>query len=141
MRAKTSAMVSKENLSCHDASTIVAGMPKIVHIALKVKDIAKARSFYQEVFGFSPVRTEEVRDHTSCHLSDGLIDLSLMQYEGESDEVCIHHFGIEVDDLTAAASRLQAAGCAILSPPGEVPIKFRDPNGVVAELVPPGRYK
>jgi lactoylglutathione lyase len=123
-------------------------MPKIVHIALKVKDLDKASSFYQQIFGFQPVRTEDVRDHTSRHLTDGVIDLSLMQYEGESPEAllsgrgpCIHHFGIEVEDLQSAAAGLKAAGCEILSPPGEVPVKFRDPNGVVAELVPPGRYK
>ena len=123
-------------------------MPKIVHLALKVRDIEKARAFYQKVFGFEPVRTEDVRDHTSCHLSDGALDLSLMQYESESPEAllsgakpCIHHFGIEVEDLEAALGELRAAGCEILSPTGEIPIKFRDPNGVVAELVPPGRYR
>jgi lactoylglutathione lyase len=123
-------------------------MPKIVHIALKVKDLDKAEAFYRKVFGFTPVRTEDVRDHTSCHLSDGVIDLSLMQYEGESPESllsgrgpCIHHFGIEVEDLQTASNELREAGCEILSPAGEIPIKFRDPNGVVAELVPPGRYK
>jgi lactoylglutathione lyase len=123
-------------------------MPKIVHIALKVKDLDKASAFYQKVFGFAPARTEQVRDHTSCHLSDGAIDLSLMQYEGESPEAmlsgqgpCIHHFGIEVDDLQTAATELRAAGCEMLSPPGEIPVKFRDPNGVVAELVPAGRYR
>jgi len=126
----------------------VARMSKIVHIALKVKDLEKASAFYQKVFGFAPRRTEQVRDHTSRHLSDGIIDLSLMQYDSESSEAtlsgrgpCIHHFGIEVDDLQAALVELQAAGCEILSPAGEIPIKFRDPNGVVAELVPAGRYQ
>jgi lactoylglutathione lyase len=123
-------------------------MSKIVHIALKVKDLEKASAFYQKVFGFVPARMEQVRDHTSCHLSDGAIDLSLMQYENESPEAllsgqgpCIHHFGIEVDDLQAAAAELRTMGCDILSPPGEIPVKFRDPNGVVAELVPAGRYR
>jgi lactoylglutathione lyase len=123
-------------------------MPKIVHLALKVKDLEKATAFYQKVFGFTPMRTEQVRDHTSRHLSDGVIDLSLMQYESETQEAglsgrgpCIHHFGIEVEDLQTALTELQATGCEILSPPGEIPIKFRDPNGVVAELVPVGRYQ
>lgn len=44
-------------------------------------------------------------------------------------------------DLEAAVQELKAAGCEILSPPGEVPVKFRDVSGVVAELVPVGRYK
>ena len=122
-------------------------MPKIVHLALKVTDLQKASAFYQKVFGFVPVRTSVVRDHTSCHLSDGTIDLAIMQYNSESGEAllagagpCIHHFGIEVDDLQAAASELEATGCEIMSAAGEVPIKFRDPNGLVAELVPRGRY-
>ena len=114
-------------------------MPKIVHLALKVRDLRKAGAFYEKVFGFVPVRTSVSGDHTSYHLSDGVIDLSLMQYESDS-EPCTHHFGIEVDDLKAAIVEIEAAGCEILSPAGEVPVKFRDPNGIIAELVPPGRY-
>ena len=115
-------------------------MPKIVHVALKVKDLQKAGAFYEKVFGFVPGRKSVSSDHTSYHLTDGTIDLSLMQYHSGSHEPCTHHFGIEVEDLQAAVVELQAAGCEILSPPGEVPVKFRDPNGVIAELVPPGRY-
>ena len=116
-------------------------MPKIVHVALKVPDLQKASAFYENVFGFVPGRKSESSDHTSYHLSDGTMDLSLMQYHSGSQDACTHHFGIEVDDLEAALAQVQAAGCEILSPAGEVPIKFRDPSGVVAELVPPGRYK
>lgn len=123
-------------------------MPKIVHLALKVEDLEKASAFYQKVFGFRPVGTSVVRDHTSRHMSDGAIDLALIKYEYESPEAlasgpgpCIHHFGIEVEDLEASAEEARAAGCEILSAPGEVPIRFRDPNGVVAELLPAGRYK
>ena len=115
-------------------------MPKIVHLALKVQDLKKAGAFYEKVFGFVPTRTSVSGDHTSYHLSDGTIDISLMQYDGGTHEPCTHHFGIEVDDLQAAVAELVAAGCDILSPAGEIPVKFRDPNGVVAELVPPGRY-
>jgi hypothetical protein len=81
-------------------------------------------------------------------MSDGAIDLALIKYDRESPETlasghgpCIHHFGIEVEDLEASAQALGASGCEIISPPGEIPIKFRDPNGVVAELVPAGRYR
>jgi predicted enzyme related to lactoylglutathione lyase len=115
-------------------------MPKIVHLALKVQDLGKASAFYEKVFGFVPTRTSVSSDHTSYHLSDGAIDLSLMQYPDGSSETCTHHFGIEVEDLEAARVEILAAGCEILSPAGEIPVKFRDPNGVVAELVPPNRY-
>ena len=125
----------------HHRSTIVCRMPKIVHVALKVHDLQKASAFYEKMFGFKPGRTSVSDDHTSRHLTDGTIDLSLMQYHSGAHEPCTHHFGIEVEDLQAAAAELQAAGCEILTPSGEVPVKFRDPNGVIAELVPPGRYK
>jgi predicted enzyme related to lactoylglutathione lyase len=115
-------------------------MPKIVHVALKVQDIGKASAFYETVFGFVPTRTNVSRDHTSRHLTDGAIDLSLMQYAGSSTEGFTHHFGIEVEDVQATLAQLREAGCEILSPAGEIPVKFRDPNGVVAELVPPNRY-
>ena len=42
-------------------------MARIVHIALKVDDLEKTSQFYEKVFGFQPVETSKVRDHTSCH--------------------------------------------------------------------------
>ncbi len=123
-------------------------MARIVHIALKVEDVERSGRLYERVFGFKRVDEGQVRDHTSRHLSDGTIDLALIKYDRESPEAllsgkgpCIHHFGIEVEDLEASVRELQAAGCEILSPPGELPVKFRDVSGVVAELVPVGRYK
>ena len=32
-------------------------------------------------------------------------------------------------------------GCAIISDPGVIPVKFRAPGGTVCELVPKGRYR
>ena len=123
-------------------------MPKIVHLAVKVEDLEKASAFYKKVFGFMPVGTSVLKDHTSQHMSDGVIDLALIKYDWESPEAllsgkgpCIHHFGIEVEDLEASTEELRASGCELLSAPGEIPVKFRDPNGVVAELIPAGRYK
>ena len=123
-------------------------MPRIVHLALKVEDLEKASRFYERLFGFQRVDEGRVRDHTSRHLSDGAIDLALIAYHQDSAEAllsgkgpCIHHFGIEVEDPEASVRELEATGCEILSPPGELPVKFRDPSGLVAELVPVGRYK
>ena len=58
-------------------------MNRIVHIALKVDDLDRTSEFYEKVFGFEPVETSKVRDHTSCHLSDGAIDLALIKYDSE----------------------------------------------------------
>jgi lactoylglutathione lyase len=124
-------------------------MSRIVHLALKVDDLETTARFYEQVFGFEEVVTSKVRDHTSRHLTDGIIDLALIKYESEESAEslaagrgpCIHHFGIEVDDVTKAAAELAKFGCEVISDPGVIPIKFRAPGGTVAEIVPTARYK
>jgi lactoylglutathione lyase len=125
-------------------------MNRIVHIALKVDDLERTAQFYEKVFGFKEAKTEKVRDHTSRHLSDGAIDLSIMQYDpgtesaeskAAGDGPCIHHFAVEVDDLKQAEKEVRAFGCKIISDPGVIPVKFRAPGGTVCEIVPKGRYK
>jgi lactoylglutathione lyase len=124
-------------------------MSRIVHIALKVNELDKASEFYEKVFGFVPVETSKVRDHTSLHLTDGTIDLALIKYDSEESAEakasglgpCIHHFAIEVEDIDRSRKELSRYGCEIVSDPGVIPIKFRAPGGTVAEIVPPARYK
>ena len=125
-------------------------MSRIVHLALKVDDLERTTQFYREVFGFSEMSTDRVRDHTSRHLSDGTIDLALIKYDAGTESAesraagegpCIHHFAVEVADLGAAEKRIRALGCEIISDPGVVPVKFRAPGGTVCEIVPQGRYK
>lgn len=124
-------------------------MSRIVHLALKVDDLERTTRFYREVFGFAEMNTAKVRDHTSRHLSDGTIDLALIQYDAGTESAeskaagegpCIHHFAVEVPNLGAAEKRIRALGCEIISDPGVVPVKFRAPGGTVCELVPEGRY-
>src|SRR5574341_1123187 len=124
-------------------------MARIVHIAVKVDDLPKASQFYENVFGFKEVETSKVRDHTSRHLSDGTIDLALIKYDAEASAEslaagagpCIHHIGIEVDDLDKSVAEIKKLGCDVISDPGVVPFKFRAPGGTVAEIVPTARYK
>jgi lactoylglutathione lyase len=125
-------------------------MSRIVHLALKVEDLERTTQFYREVFGFTEMSTDRVRDHTSRHLSDGTIDLALIQYDAGTQSAesraagegpCIHHFAVEVPDLPGAEKRIRALGCEIISDPGVVPVKFRSPGGIVCEIVPRGRYK
>jgi lactoylglutathione lyase len=124
-------------------------MARIVHLALKVDNLEASSEFYKRMFGFVPVEKAQVRDHTSLHLTDGTIDLALIKYDQEKSAEslasgrgpCIHHFGIEVDDMGECAAELAREGCEIISDPGVVPIKFRAPGGTVAEIVPAARYK
>ncbi len=124
-------------------------MARIVHIALKVEDLDKTSEFYEKVFGFVPIETAKVRDHTSRHLTDGAIDLALIKYDSEESAEakaaglgpCIHHFGVEVDDLERYLSEIRKFGCEIISDPGVIPIKFRAPGGTIAEIAPKGRFE
>ena len=124
-------------------------MARIVHIALKVEDLNTTSEFYEKVFGFVRTETGKVRDHTSRHLTDGAIDLALIKYDSEETSEakaagkgpCIHHFAIEVEDLDGYLAQIRSFGCDIISDPGVIPVKFRAPGGIVAEIVPKERYK
>ena len=124
-------------------------MPRIVHIALKVKDIDAATKFYADVFGFKESFTGRNGEHVSRHMTDGNIDLALMQYDSEDSKeallagtgACIHHWGIEVDDRDGYAEKIRKHGGTILSKPEAKALKFRAPDGTVAEIVKTGRYE
>ena len=121
---------------------------KIDHLAIRVDDLEAAGKFYEEVLGFTDVRQGHNRDHYSRHLTDGRIDIALVQYDhGASSKEsrvgggpCIHHLGISVDDLSAWTDRIKALGCEVISKPGVVPVKFIAPGGIVMEFAPNGHF-
>lgn len=125
-------------------------MNRIVHLALKVENLEQATEFYKKVFGFQEVETRKTRDHISRHMTDGQLDFTLMKYDegtrsaeslAAGEKPCIHHFAIEVDDVAGCTAGLKKYGCEIISDPGFIPVKFRAPDGIVAEIVPAERYK
>lgn len=125
-------------------------MNRIVHLALKVENLEQATEFYEKVFGFKEVETRKTRDHISRHMTDGQLDFTLMKYDkgtrsaespAAGEKPCIHHFAIEVDDVAGCTAGLKKYGCEIISDPGVIPVKFRAPDGIVAEIVPAKRYK
>ncbi len=123
---------------------------KVAHIAIKVDDIEAAGEFYERFLGFTDVRQGRVRDHFSRHMTDGSIDITLIEYDSDesSNEAkaagrgpCIHHIGFAVDDLDARVQELEERGLAIISEPGVVPVKFRVPGGTIAEFAPSAHFK
>ncbi|MEI7532087.1 MAG: VOC family protein [Betaproteobacteria bacterium] len=125
----------------------------IKHIAMRVLEIEPTKKFYEDVFGYKHVNTVrrkgKVGDHISCHMTDGYMDLTLIHYESaDADEAdfagpapCIHHIGMEVDDLEAFIKNIAATGGQILTEPGHLPVKFRAPGGPVCEVVPKERWE
>jgi len=124
-------------------------MARIVHIAIKVEDLEKATKFYENVFGIYQTKTGHARGHTSRHMTEGTIDLALMTYDSEDEPEaklagpgpCIHHFGIEVEDRDAMSIAIEQGGGSIFSDKEEGALKFRAPDGCMAEIVNIGRYK
>lgn len=123
--------------------------PQIVHLAVRVKDVDSAAKFYTSAFGMRELARLDVKNLTAVHMTDGKIYLSVVQYH--SDETaesrvagpapCIHHFGMEVAEPEAFFASLAKQGCELISPEGEVPIKFHTPDGIVAELCPPNYFR
>ena len=121
----------------------------IKHIAIKVDDLEAATKFYEEVFGFRQRNTGSRDGHISRHMTDGYVDFAIMKYESEQTSEAtlagegprIHHFGIEVDDRQAFAEKIRAAGGEILSKPDANALKFRAPDGTIAEIVVRGAFK
>ena len=123
-------------------------MARIVHIALKVEDLEKATKFYENVFGFKQLATGHARGHISRHMTDGETDLALMVYDSEDEKEAqlagpgprIHHWGLEVEDREAFADTIKQHGGEILSKPEANALKFRAPDGTLAEIVSKGSF-
>jgi hypothetical protein len=72
-----------------------------------------------------------------------------MVYDSEDDEEAklvgegpaIHHFGIEVDHRRGFIEKIEANGGTLLSSPDSGTVKFRSPDGTIAEIVDVGRYQ
>ena len=125
-------------------------MNRIVHLALKVENLEQATEFYEKVFGFKEVEARKTRDPISRDMTDGHLDFTLMKYDegtrsaeslAAGAKPCIHHFAIEVDDGAGCSAGLKKYGCEIISDPDVIPVKFRAPDGIVAEIVPARRYQ
>jgi lactoylglutathione lyase len=57
------------------------------------------------------------------------------------DGPALHHFGIEVEDRLSFIEKIQAYGGTLLSKPDSGTVKFRSPDGTIAEIVDVGRYE
>jgi lactoylglutathione lyase len=124
-------------------------MARIAHIAVKVDDIEQSAQFYEKALGFVPIGKSRSENRSRGSFSDGEINLTLLRYDSEDTAMaqaagqgpCIHHFAIEVDDVSKYVAQVRAFGCEILSDPNKAPVKFRAPGGTIAEIVPVGRYR
>lgn len=121
---------------------------RLRHFAIVVRDLEQSSAFYQQVFDFREVGREDLEIGSGIYLSDGYINLALLQYKsaegsGLADAgsyVGAHHFGIQVDDLAQAQNRIEAAGGTFFFDLGDdaekenFERKFKDPDGVIFDI-------
>lgn len=118
---------------------------RIRHIALCVKDIKATADFYEKAFGLKRTEIKEGKTAFNCYMSDGEINLALLQYKGEEGSgvpkgwTGIHHFGFQCDHLPKQQEKIEAAGGTFFYDLGDphdegFERKFRDPNGIVFDI-------
>ena len=56
---------------------------RLRHIAVVVRDLEKAAKFYEGVFGLQRVGDETLDFASAIYLTDGVINLALLNYKGE----------------------------------------------------------
>ena len=121
---------------------------RLRHFAIVVKDLQKAARFYERVFELKRVGEETLDFASAVYLSDGVINLALLNYKGErgsglanvKDFVGAHHFGFQVDDLAETQKRIEAAGGKFFFDLGNdaekenFERKFKDPDGIIFDI-------
>ena len=121
---------------------------RLRHFAIVVKDLQKAARFYESVFELKRVGEETLEFAAAVYLSDGVINLALLNYKGErgsglanaKDFVGAHHFGFQVDDLAETQKRIEAFGGKFFFDLGNdaekenFERKFKDPDGIIFDI-------
>ena len=81
-------------------------MNQIRHIAIASDDTERMARFYKEVFNFRESRpTPEGRK--TIYLTDGHVELVLLENGNQQNSNGLHHFGIQTDDLDGTLSRIE----------------------------------
>jgi catechol 2,3-dioxygenase-like lactoylglutathione lyase family enzyme len=119
-------------------------MAKLRHIAVTVPDMEAAATFYEKTFEMQRVFESGI----VIMLSDGIISLAILKFKTDEqagdergkDFHGLHHMGFVVDDIAESSDAIKENGGRYHmrlpdSPEGATEIKFRDPNGVVFDIV------
>jgi lactoylglutathione lyase len=139
---------SEFSLPCHpglwQTLRIVA---RIRHIALVVKDLEATADFYEKALGLKRSAMSEGPTARRIYLSDGHVNLALLQYKGETGSglkdpnsfVGVHHFGFQVEDMEKQQKRIEEAGGKFFFDLGQpddddFERKFKDPNGIIFDI-------
>jgi len=119
-------------------------MSKLRHIAVTVPDLEEAASFYEKTFGMTRSQVSDI----AILLTDGVVSLAILKFPSDEqagdergkDFHGLHHMGFVVEDIDAMQDTIKDNGGRYHmqlpnTPDGASEIKFRDPNGVVFDIV------
>jgi len=123
-------------------------MARLRHFALVVRDLESSAKFYETVFDLKRVGQETLDFAAAIYLSDGTINLALLNYVGKRGSglddaknfVGAHHFGFQVDDIAETQKRIEAAGGSFFFDLGKdqekenFERKFKDPDGIIFDI-------
>jgi len=107
--------------------------PKVRHIALMTRNREKMVEFYQKVFGMEPKRGFG----GAIYMSDGDLNIALIEIKNEGQREGLNHIGFEADDLGALKQNLKESGLsAKIEPRDDKDADYRvfDPDGMVVDI-------
>jgi catechol 2,3-dioxygenase-like lactoylglutathione lyase family enzyme len=122
----------------------VAGIQGMRHIALKVRDMARARNFYQSLLGLNVVWEP---DPKNVYLSSGCDNIALHEipegFAGGSAERQLDHFGFIVESIERVKQleeRFRSEGVKIIHPfkihrDGSASFYCVDPDGILIQML------
>ena len=130
---------------CYSAGmSRIAGIKGMRHIALKVRDVARAKQFYQEMLGMEIVWEP---DPQNVYLSSGCDNIALHEisdpFAQAAAEKQLDHMGFIVETIERVKeleSEFIARGVTILHPfkvhrDGSASFYCADPDGIVIQLL------
>lgn len=122
----------------------IAGLKGMRHIALKVRDVARAKKFYQEMFGLEVVWEP---DPHNVYLSSGCDNIALHEipdpFAQAAVEKQLDHLGFVVESIERVKeleSAFIARGVTMVHPfkvhrDGSASFYCADPDGIVIQLL------
>ena len=123
-------------------------MARLRHFAIVVRDLDKSAQFYESVFDLKRVGREDLEFASAIYLSDGVVNLALLNYRGERGSglkdaknfTGAHHFGFQVESIAETQKRIETAGGQFFFDLGEdqekqnFERKFKDPDGIIFDV-------
>ena len=112
---------------------------RLRHIAIIVPDPEPAAQFFERAFDMKRVGS----GRRGIYMSDGTMNVALLQKETPDEPIGLYHFGMWVDDLDAAEKKVFDAGGTYLagrptSANSYYEAKYKDPLGIVFDLTHTG---